>query len=147
MKRILLPIAIACTALPAAAQFARVEDAVHYRQGAWHVINHHFTRIGQMARGRQPYDSRLAIADAEVVASLARLTLAGFAPGTDTPGDKARPEIWTEQARFREMHDKLQADTGRLAAAAKTQDIEQLKAAYAATANTCKGCHDAYRSN
>jgi cytochrome c556 len=151
MKRILhilaLGAAAAGAALPAAAQFNRPEDAVHYRQGAWYVINHHFTRVGLMARGRLPYDAKLAVQDAEVVATLAKLTLAGFAPGTDTAGDKARPEIWTEHARFKEFHEKLQADTARLAAVAKTQDIEQLKAAYAATANTCKGCHDAYRSN
>jgi cytochrome c556 len=133
-------------ALPAAAQFARPEEAVKYRQGAWFVLNQHFTRIGTMVRGRTPFDPRVALQDAEVVALLARLPLTAFAPGTDTPTDHARPEIWTEAARFREHNDKLVAETGRLLVAARTLDLAQIKAAFGPAANTCKECHDAYRS-
>lgn len=136
----------ACIALPAAAQFARAEEAVKYRQGAWFVLNQHFTRIGTMVRGRTPFDPRLALQDAEVVATLARLPAAAFGPGTDTPSDHARPEIWSEAARFREHNDRFLAETARLLAAAKTQDLAQIKAAFGPAANTCKECHDAYRS-
>ena len=38
------------------------------------------------------------------------------------------------------------ADTTRLAAAAKTNNLDNLKTAFGATANTCKACHDAYRN-
>ena len=37
--------------------------------------------------------------------------------------------------------------TARLAAAARTQNLDQIKAVYGAAANTCKECHDAYRSH
>jgi cytochrome c556 len=133
-------------AAPAAAQFARPDEAVKYRQGAWLVLNHHFTRIGNTARGRMPFDTRATLQDAEVVATLARIAPAAFGPGTDTAGDHARPEIWTESARFRELGERLVAESGRLLAAAKTQDLAQIKAAFGPTANTCKECHDAYRS-
>jgi cytochrome c556 len=133
-------------ALPAAAQFARPEEAVKYRQGLWFVLNQHFTRIGTMVRGRMPFDPRVAVQDAEVIATLARLPAAAFGPGTDTPSDHARPEIWTEAARFREHNERLVAETGRLLAAARTQDLAQIKAAFGPAANTCKECHDAYRS-
>lgn len=134
-------------ALPAAAQFARPEEAVKYRQATWSVLNQHFTRIGAMTRGRVPFDGRLALRDAEVVATLARLPPAAFGPGTDLPNDHARPEIWTETQRFRELGDRLVADTARLLTVARTQDLDQIKAAYGAAANTCKECHDAYRSH
>jgi cytochrome c556 len=133
-------------AWPAEAQFARPEEAVKYRQGAWFVLNHHFTRIGSMVRGRMPFDGRVLLQDAEVVAVLARMPASAFGPGTDTPGDHARPEIWSEAARFREHNERLVAETGRLLAAAKTQDLAQIKAAFGPAANTCKECHDAYRS-
>ena len=133
--------------LPAAAQFARPEEAVKYRQATWSVLNLHFTRIGAMTRGRVPFDGRLALRDAEVVAALARLPASAFGPGTDLPNDHARPEIWTETQRFRELGDRLVADTTRLLAVARTQDLDQIKAAYGAAANTCKECHDAYRSH
>ena len=38
------------------------------------------------------------------------------------------------------------AETAKLAAAAKTGNLDALKTAFAATAGTCKACHDAYRS-
>lgn len=136
----------AAVATPAAAQFARPDEAVKYRQGAWLVMNHHFTRIGNMARGRLPFDPRAALQDAEIVAALARTAPAAFGPGTDTPGDHARPEIWSESVRFREHGERLVAESGRLLAAAKTQDLAQIKAAFGPAANTCKECHDAYRS-
>lgn len=133
-------------ALPAAAQFAKPEEAVKYRQASWFVLNHHFTRIGMMVRGRLPFDGKAALHDAEIVATLARLPATAFAHGTDLPNDHARPEIWTESARFREQNERLVAESGRLLAAARTQDLAQIKAAFGPTANTCKECHDAYRS-
>ena len=145
--RLLIALAIAAAALPAAAQFARPEEAVKYRQATWTVLNQHFTRIGAMTRGRLPFDGTLALRDAEVVAGLARLPMAAFGPGTDLPGDHARPEIWTEQQRFRELGERMAAETARLLTVARTQDLDQIKAAYGAAANTCKECHDAYRSH
>lgn len=133
--------------LPAVAQFARPEEAVKYRQATWSVLNLHFTRIGAMTRGRVPFDGRLALRDAEVVAALARLPASAFGPGTDLPNDHARPEIWTETQRFRELGDRMVAETTRLLTVAQTQDLDRLKAAYGAAANTCKECHDAYRSH
>jgi cytochrome c556 len=145
--RLIVSLALAAACSPAWAQFARAEDAVKYRQGALYVLEHHFKAIGTMVRGRSPYDARTALEHAELVATMAKLPMKGFGPGTERLSDKARPEIWTEQARFREHNDKLVSESGKLLAAAKTNNIDQLKAAYASTAQTCKGCHDAYRNN
>jgi cytochrome c556 len=38
------------------------------------------------------------------------------------------------------------AETAKLAAAAKTGNLDALKASFAAAAGTCKACHDAFRS-
>ena len=149
MRSLPLLLALACTgaALPAGAQFARPDEAVKYRQGAWNVLNQHFTRVGQMVRGRLPFEPRIAQQDADVVALLAKLPAAAFGPGTDTAADHARSEIWAEPARFRELGERLVAETSRLQAATRLQDLDQIKAAWGAAANTCKECHDAYRSH
>ena len=143
---ILAALALAA-ALPANAQFARPEEAVKYRQATWAVLNQHFSRIGLMTRGRMPFDGRVALRDAELVEALARLPALAFGPGTDLPGDHARPEIWTEAPRFRELNERMVGATAKLTVAARTQDLDQIKAAYGAAANTCKECHDAYRSH
>lgn len=134
-------------AMPASAQFQKPEDAVKYRQSALFVMAQHFGRIGAMANGRVPYDAKVAADNADIVADMAKLPWAGFGPGTEKISQKAKPEIWTEQAKFKEHSDKLVAETAKLAAAAKTNNLDNLKAAFGPAANTCKACHDAYRSN
>ena len=132
---------------PAAAQFAKAEDAIKYRQSALFVMGQHFGRLGAMANGRIPFDAKAAQENADVVAHMAQLPWAGFGSGTDKGAPtKARPEVWSEQAKFKEHADKLQAETVKLAAAAKTGSLDNLKAAFGATAGSCKACHDDFRA-
>ena len=78
-------LAAACAAisLPAAAQFAKPEDAIKYRQSALFVMGQHFSRVGAMANGRIPYDAAAASANAEIVAEMARLPWTAFGAGTE----------------------------------------------------------------
>ncbi|WP_193387992.1 cytochrome c [Caenimonas sp. SL110] len=148
--RIPVSLAIAATvavmAGPASAQFAKPEDAAKYRQGVMFVMSQHVGRLGAMTSGRVPYDARVATENAEIVADMAKLAWAGFGPGYDkvTPS-RAKAEIWSEQAKFKEHGEKLIADSTKLVAAAKTNNLDNLKAAFGATAGNCKTCHDAYR--
>ena len=96
---------------PVAAQFAKAEDAIKYRQSALFVMGQHFGRLGAMANGKAPFDARLAQENADVVAAMARLPWAGFGPGTDKGAPtKSKPTIWSEQAKFKEHADKLEAE-------------------------------------
>lgn len=142
-----LVLATACAALstPASAQFAKTDDAVMYRESAMFIMNQHLGRLGAMANGRVPYDATAAVANAEVVATMAKLPWQAF--GTGTEGGKAKPEIWKEQAKFKENQDKLQAETVKLVAAAKAGTVEALKAQFGTTAGVCKACHDAFRKD
>ena len=141
--------AAACTmlALPAAAQFAKAEDAIKYRQGSLFVMGQHFSRLGAMAAGKVPFDAKAAQENADVVAYMAKLPWAGFGPGSEKGAPtKAKEDIWLEPEKFKDHSDKLIAESTKLAAATKTGTLEGMKAAFAATANTCKSCHDAYRN-
>lgn len=40
----------------------------------------------------------------------------------------------------------MQAEVTKLAAAAKTGNLDNLKAAFGPAAETCKACHDAFRA-
>jgi cytochrome c556 len=139
-----LAAALAALSLPAMAQFAKPEDAIKYRQSAMFIQNYHMSRLGAMANGRAPYDAASATANAEVVAEISKLPWIGFAPGTE--GGKAKPEIWKEQAKFKELNEKLVSDTGKLLTASKAGNLDALKAAVSAVGETCKSCHDTFRS-
>ena len=139
--------ALAALSLPAAAQFAKPEDAIRYRQSSLFVMGQHFARIGAMANGRVPFDAKAAAENAEIVAAMSKLPWAGFGPGTDKGAPtKAKAEIWSEQPKFKDANEKVMAETAKLAAAAKTGNLDALKTAFGATAASCKACHDAYRA-
>lgn len=142
-----LTMAMSAVALPASAQFAKAEDAVKYRQSALSIMNTHMGRIGAMTNGRVPYDAKVAVENAEVVALVSHLPWAGFGPGTDKISARAKPEIWAQQAKFKASSEKLMAETANLLAAAKTNNLDNLKKAFASTAASCKACHDDFRGN
>ena len=139
-----LAAAIFALALPAAAQFAKPEDAVKYRESAMFIQSQHLGRVAAMASGRVPYDAAAATANAEVVAMISKLPWAGFGPGTE--GGKAKPDIWKEQAKFKELNERLMAETEKLAAATKAGNLDAVKAAVSSVGETCKTCHDTFRS-
>lgn len=150
MMKVVVSLAVVASALlsaaPAAAQFAKPEDAIKYRQGALFVLGQHFSRLGAMANGRVPFDAKAAAENADVVLALSQLPWAGFGPGTDKGAPtKAEPAIWTEPAKFKAASDKLHAEVVKLAAAAKTGNLDSLKAAFGPTAASCKACHDDFR--
>ncbi len=131
---------------PASAQFAKPEDAIKYRQSAMSVMGTHFGRIGAMVNARVPFDAKAAAENADIVFEMSKLPWAAFVPGSDKGNTKAKPEIWTDQAKFKENNEKLVAETTKLAAAAKTGNLDNLKTVFTATAGACKTCHDAFRN-
>jgi len=136
----------AATALPALAQFQRPDDAIKYRQGAFFVMGQHFGRIGAMVNNRAPFDAQAAQQNAEIVQAMSRLPFAGFVEGTDRGGNTtALPRIWTERARFDAAAGQMQEEATRLAAAARTGNLAQLRTAFGAAAQSCKACHDNFR--
>ena len=148
MKRLLMAaaaVATLATALPAAAQFQKPEDAIKYRKGAFTVMANHFGRIGAMANGKVPFDARAAQINAELVNTLAALPWAGFIDGTSSGDTRAKPEIWSEADKFKAGAQKMQEEVAKLNAAAKTGNLDQIKVAFGEAGKSCKACHDNYR--
>lgn len=138
-------IAVAAFATPAMAQFKNAEDSIKYRKAVFAVMGQHFSQIGAMANGRVPFDVQKAKADAALVVSLSQLPWVAFGDDTDMGDTKAKPEIWKEKAKFKAAADKAMGELSKLDAAAKTGNIDQIKAAFGAAGQSCKACHDAYR--
>ena len=150
MRAFVTALAAAATvtiALPAAAQFQKPEDAVKYRQSTMFVQANHFGRIGAMVQGRAPYDAAAATANAEVVATMARLHWVGFVEGTaGTAKGGAKSNIWTERAKFDEAGRKMNDEVAKLVASAKTNNLDNIKAAFGPVGQACKACHDDFRN-
>jgi cytochrome c556 len=132
---------------PAQAQFAKLEDAIKYRKSVMTLQAAHFGRIAAMASGRMPFDAAAAVENATILETVTRLPLAGFVTGSDKGETRAKPEIWTDAAKFKAVGEKLNADAIKLLAAAKTGNIDTIKAAVGPVGGACKACHDDFRKD
>ena len=147
MSRMLLAVAAViglASALPASAQFQKPEDAIKYRQSAMFVMGNHMGRLGAMVQGRVPFDAAQAAANADVLLVMSKLPFAGFTEGTTAANSKAKPEIWTERAKFDAGAQRMQEAIVKLNEAAKSANLDQIKAAFGPVGQSCKSCHDAY---
>ena len=144
-----LALSAAVLAAPASAQsFQKPEDAIKYRKSVMTLQAAHFGALEQIIHGPLPYPTQAAVLHAAVLAMISTLPWSAFAvAGSDKGETRAKPEVWTEQAKFKAASDKLQAETAKLAAAAKTGNLDNIKAAFGPTAGTCKACHDDFQKN
>jgi cytochrome c556 len=134
-------------ALPAAAQFRNAEAAVKYRQSVMQMQAYHFGRIAGMAGGRIPFDAKVAAEDAALLDTIDKLPFVAFVDGSDKAGNtRALPAVWTDRAKFDAAAVKLQEEAAKLNAAAKTGNLDAIKAAVPGVAGACKACHDNFQA-
>ncbi len=132
-------------ALPAAAQFAKPEDAIKYRRAALTVMGRHFGIVAGMAGGKIPFDAKAAAENAEIATMMSKLPFVAFVEGSDKGDTKAEPKIWTEMDKFRAAATKMQEAMAKLDVAAKGGNLDAIKVAVGETGRSCKACHDSYR--
>lgn len=131
----------------ALAQFQKSEDAIEYRQGAFFVMGQHFGRIGAVVQGKAPFDAKTTADNAAIVATLSKLPFTAFGDDTKSGHNtKAKPEVWTDRAKFDAAATKMQEEVAKLDVAAKTGDLDQIKAAFGNAGKSCKACHDDFRN-
>ena len=133
-------------AWPVAAQFQKPEDAIKYRKAVFTVMSTHFGRVGAMANGKIPFDAKAAADSADIATMMSKLPYVAFVEGSDKGDTRAKPEIWTEMDKFRSAASKMQDEMVKLNVAAKSGNLDSIKAAFGPTGQACKGCHDTYRN-
>jgi cytochrome c556 len=131
--------------MPGWAQFAKPDDAVEYRQGAFTLIGNHFKRIKTQLDASKP-DLDAIRASTALLQVLKTLPFEAFVPGSSDVADSAaKPEIWTEQERFKKLAGEMQDRIGKLDAAARAGDVAAIRTAFGDAGKACKNCHDDYR--
>ena len=130
----------------ASAQFAKPEDAIKYRKSALFVMAQHFGRVGAMVQGKVPFDAKMAADNIAIAEQMSHLPWAAFTEGSDLGDTKAKPEIWSDNAKFKAAADKMQGEMAKLAAAGKTGNLDAIKAAFGPVGASCKACHDNFRA-
>jgi cytochrome c556 len=96
--------------------------------------------IGAASKAGKPAD---AVAPAEAIATALQKAPTLFPPGSESPLSRAKPNVWTEKAKFDEL--ALKGHDAALALAAVAKAGGELKAPSSAMFQTCKACHDQFR--
>ena len=131
--------------LQAGAQ-VKPETLVKQRQAAMTLQGKYFGPIGAMVQGKVPYDAAIVTRNAGYLEALAKMPWDGFQASTAEVKDTdAKPEIYKEADKFRSDAQKLETESAKLAAAARSGDQNAVKAAFGEVGKACKSCHDDFR--
>ncbi len=140
---------MAVTSFSVSAQTAQTaqERAIQYRQGVMKAQGWHAGNMAAQIRGTKPYEKEDFARSATFLAQLMHMSWDGFGPGTDKGAPtKAKPEIWTDNAKFKAAADNAIKATATLAQAAAGGNMDTIKAAFGEVGKACKGCHDDFQA-
>ena len=137
-------VALGGVALEALAQ-AKPDVLVKQRQAAMTLQGKYLGPIGGMLKGNIPYNADVVAVNATFLENLARMPWDGFDPSTKGEKSKAKPEVFTDTAKFKAAADLLEAETAKLGAAARAKNEAGVRASFGGVAKACGACHDAYR--
>jgi len=151
MRRLsLAAVLLVCSASVAYAQ-SKADTAIRYRQGVMAVADWNFSRLGAVVHQTGALDAKEFALRAERLAALGPQIAEGFPAGSGS-ADKvavndAAPEIWSDAAGFKARIDEYIAESKKLVDVAKSGDEAQMKAQFRKVTDSCKGCHDKYKSD
>jgi cytochrome c556 len=136
--------ALGGVSLDALAQ-AKPDVLVGQRQAAMKLQGKYLGPIGAMMKGATPYNADVVALNATFLENLARMPWDGFDASTKGEKSKAKPEVFTDTAKFKAAADTLEAETAKLGAAARAKNEAGVRAAFGGVAKACGSCHDAFR--
>jgi cytochrome c556 len=153
MKKTLCLLAVAgglaTLGAPAYAQFNKPEDAIRYRQSALFLMGNHMGRINAQLKAATP-NMQVIQSSAAVIEVASKLPYEAFIPGTETggtPATRAKPDVFKDTDKFKQLAEKMQGEVVKLNAAAKGGDIAAIRAQFGDVGKSCKACHDDYRKD
>ena len=138
---------LVAAALPAVAvPDVAPEKAIKARQSAYYLMGQQMARINATVKGDLPFDKPSLGLSADALEVMSKLVADQFPAGSEQGNTKAKPELWKEPAKFRQLMQASQAETAKLKVAVHGGDLDAIKAAYGATSRSCKACHDSYKA-
>lgn len=118
-----------------------------YRQSYFALVGANFGPIGAMLKGEMPWNQEQLQGFADDLSAVSTLNvLRGFPDGSDKGTTRAKPAIWENRDDFAQKLTDMQAAVETLNVAVKTGDRAAIGEQVGAVGQTCKACHDEYKS-
>jgi cytochrome c556 len=140
-------VATLAASLPGHAHLDDKEFPQSYRQSYFALLAANFGPIASMVKGEMPWNDEQLKGYANDLAAVSQLNLVrGFPDGSDKGTTRAKPGIWDNRDDFATKLEDMQKAVAQLQQAAAGGDRKAVAEQVGATGNTCKACHDEYKS-
>lgn len=120
-------------------------DPIGARDVAMHAIADSMKALGAVAKGEAEPDAATVV-HAERIYALSGTVKYLFPEGSTNAESRAKPEIWSDWAKFEAAADDFAMATPALVEAAKSGEAGQIGAALGEVGKTCGGCHKPFRA-
>ena len=141
MKHTVLSLLLLAVAIPA----AYADTPAEIRTQSFKKILRSFEPMGQVVRDRDPYVKATFLKNADTLKAIANEPFAHFPANSITGKSRAKPNIWTQPAKFQAEKDKFLKAVNDLDTTARGGDLAAIKKSYGVVAQSCKSCHDSFR--
>ena len=132
----------------ASADPPKPDKVIQYRQSIYHVMLWNWGPMGEMVKGKRPFDAADFRQRAERLAYMTKMLSEAFPEGSDKGADTdALPVIWENKKDFDAKLLDLQREAQGLATVAASGDEAKIKDQFMKTGGACKACHDKYRAD
>ncbi len=144
----LLAVAVAGTAV---AQ-VKPADAIKFRQSGYAFMAWNMGKLkGMLVDNPASFNKDQAIAAANVIAATANSGMGAlYVPGSDKgkgwAETRVKPELFTDKEGVGKVARAFNAEANELAKVAATGDAAALKVQFGKVGETCKGCHEKFRT-
>ncbi len=146
-KTILLGALLSTLTLSANAQsiFEKSEDAIEYRKATFQLIRYQIGDMGDMLKGKVPFDAKRFQQRADSAAALSSMPWEAFTADSQKGDTSALPAVWTDRATFDKKATQFAEYAQALAVAAKSGDKNEIGPAFKNWAKGCKDCHKSFK--
>jgi len=147
LKQLVVGAMLSTMALGASANsvFEKPSDAIEYRQAAFSMIRVQIGDMGDMLKGKVPFDAERFQKRADNAAALSKMPWEAFVAGSDKGDTSALAAVWSDNETFMKKAVAFQQYADELAVAAQSGDKKVIGKAFGAWAKGCKDCHKSFK--
>tara|TARA_Y100001956_G_C4117490_1_gene185663 strand:+ start:945 stop:1424 length:480 start_codon:yes stop_codon:yes gene_type:complete len=129
----------------AQSMFEKPEDAIEYRKATFQLIRYQIGDMGDMLKGKVPFDAKRFQQRADSAAALSSMPWEAFTADSQKGDTGALPAIWSDRATFDKKAEQFAKYAKALAVAAQSGDKKEIGPAFRNWAKGCKDCHKSFK--
>ena len=142
----LIAAAVTLTACSDRVKDTHPDQLVTKRQAIFKKFTKTLEPLGRVARDRQDYVRVEFMANAQALQELSSQPWAYFTADGNYPPTRAKPEVWSQAAEFKQAQTSYLAAVDQLVKISGDNDLPAIRASVDAVQKSCKSCHEKFRN-